>query len=52
MDPSEAQPCFMVNSLGSLTFARVAIKLGRKGFVFVSGADIITKLSDLIVETE
>ena len=52
MDPNEAQPCFEVNALGTLTLVRAAIQAGVKRFVFVSGTNIITKLSGLIVETD
>ena len=52
MDPNEAKPCFEVNALGTLTLARAAIQAGVKRFVFVSGTNIITKLSGLIVETD
>lgn len=52
MDPNEAKPCFEVNTLGTLTLARAAIQAGVKRFIFVSGTNIITKLSGLIVETD
>ena len=52
LDPNEAQHCFEVNALGTLTLARAAIQAGVKRFVFVSSANIITKLSGLNVETD
>jgi len=52
MDPNEAQLCFEVNALGTLNLARAAVQAGVKRFVLVSGSNIITKLSGLIVETD
>jgi UDP-glucose 4-epimerase len=52
MDPNEAEPCFQINALGTLTLARAAIQAGVKRFIFISSANIITNLSGSIVETD